>query len=256
MTRPALRSWQRVTGQRPFVLGHRGVRGPGVRVTENTLAALEAAIEAGADGVELDVRLTRDGAVVVFHDATLTRITRGAHTARVDELSAAELRALTLPCGRQIPLLDEALDWSRRHQCKVNIELKYDGGDPAPLVTAVASCVRSAASPERLLLSSFDGATVLLLAHELEDHVIACLTEYPLAVPAVDELTEHGVIAIHPEHSLLSPAALAAFRRCFALVNTWTVNDAHRVNELARLGVDTIITDDPTGALAALAAPA
>jgi hypothetical protein len=107
MTREALQYWQRRAGQRPFVLGHRGVRGPSVRVTENTLGAFEAAIEAGADGVELDVRLAKDGAVVVIHDATLTRITQGVHTARVDALSLPELRAVALPGGQRISTLDE-----------------------------------------------------------------------------------------------------------------------------------------------------
>jgi len=254
MTAAALGYWQRATGRRPIVLGHRGVRGPAVRVTENTLGAFELAIEAGADGVELDVRLAQDGAVVVVHDATLTRISLGEHTSRVDELSLAELRVVELPGAQRIATLEEVLSWSLRHQCRVNIELKHEAADPAPLVEGVARVVASAQHPERLLFSSFDRETVLALGARLEGHVIAWLTETTLDLnPELLALPGRGVVAIHPKHTLLDRPALDVLRQHFSLVNTWTVNDPKRVAELAGLGVDTIITDDPRAALAALA---
>lgn len=253
MTGVAVGYWQRAAGHRPFVLGHRGVRGPTVGVTENTLGAFELAIEAGADGVELDVRLAKDGTVVVVHDATLTRISLGEHTSRVDELSLAELRAVELPGSQQISTLEEVLSWSLRHQCRVNIELKHEGADPTRLVAGVADVVASVTRPERLLFSSFDRQTVLALAARLEGQVVAWLTEYTIELtPEVLALPDRGVIAIHPRHTLLERLALTALRQRFSLVNTWTVNDPARVAELAELGVDTIITDDPRGALAAI----
>jgi len=254
----ALQSWQRPKGERPIILGHRGVRGPGVSVTENTLGAFEMAIDAGADGVELDVRLAKDGAVVVVHDATLKRITLGAHTARVDALGLAELRAVTLPGAQRISTLDEVLAWAGRHRCRVNVELKHEGHDPTRLVAGVADIVDAhsrlhTTSPDRLLFSSFDKATVLALAARLEGYVVAWLTERPLDMGAEAEvLGERGVVAIHPKHSLLNAAMLAALRQRFAVVNTWTVNDPIRVAELARLGVDCVISDDPAGARRAL----
>lgn len=236
------------------MLGHRGVRGPSVGVTENTRGAFDAAIAAGADGVELDVRLAKDGAVVVVHDETLTRITRGAHTGRVDALTLAELRAVPLPGGQRISTLDEVLAWADRHQCRVNVELKYDGHGPTQLAARVAELVAPGGSPARLLFSSFDQATVLDLAGRLEDSVVAWLTEDSLDLTAMNPALEQGgIVAIHPKHSLLNEATLGALRQRFALVNTWTVNDTERVTELGQLGVDTIITDDPAGALGALA---
>lgn len=223
-------------------------------VTENTMGAFEAAIEAGADGVELDVRLAKDGALVVVHDETLTRITLGAHAARVDALTLAELRAVALPGDQRISTLDEVLAWSERQQCRVNVELKYDGLGPTRLAARVAELVAAGGSPARLLFSSFDEATVIELAGRLEDYIVAWLTEDPLDVTALDRaLGERGIVAIHPRHTLLNPATLGALRQRFALVNTWTVNETNRVTELAELGVDTIITDDPAGALRALA---
>lgn len=253
----ALGYWQRRAGQRPIVLGHRGVRGPTVSVTENTLGAFELAIEAGADGVELDVRLAKDGAVVVVHDATLTRISLGEHESRVDELSLAELRAVGLPGAQRISTLAEVFSWSEGEQCRLNVELKHEGHDPSELVAGVADAVALVPHPERVLFSSFDRETVLALAARLDRHVIAWLTESALELtPEVAALPDRGVIAIHPKHTLLGHTALAALRQRFALVNTWTVNDPKRVAELAELGVDSIITDDPKATLAALASSA
>lgn len=244
--------WQRPEGLRPWVLGHRGVRGRGVKVAENTLGAFDAAIAAGADGIELDVRLAKDGAVVVVHDDTLTRVTRGAHTARVDALTSAELRTVTLPGAQHVPTLDEVLVWSERHQCRMNVELKYDGR-ATELAAAAAQVVTAHGSPARLLFSSFDLATVVELAERLEGALVGWLSDAPVTISAVDGvLAERNIVAIHPKHSLLNATTLAALRRRFAIVNTWTVNDSQRAVELARLGVDAIITDDPAGTLAAL----
>ncbi|HEY6728503.1 MAG TPA: glycerophosphodiester phosphodiesterase family protein [Polyangiaceae bacterium] len=250
----ALRYWRCPEGRRPWVLGHRGVRGPHVSVAENTLGAFDAAIAAGADGVELDVRLAKDAAVVVMHDETLSRVTLGAHTERVDALTLAELRTVVLPGEQRISTLEEVLAWSKLQQCRLNVELKYDGHGPTPLAEHVAALVASNGSPERLLFSSFDATTALDLAQRLEDYVVAWLTEDPVDVTRAPEvLLEHGIVAIHPKHALLNATTLRALRERFALVNTWTVNDTTRVTDLAALGVDTIITDDPAAALGALA---
>ncbi|HEU5076964.1 MAG TPA: glycerophosphodiester phosphodiesterase family protein [Polyangiaceae bacterium] len=249
MTRAASRYWQRRAGQRPLVLGHRGIT---TNATENTLAAFEGALQAGADGVEFDVRLAQDGAVVAVHDATLTRITRGSNTSRIAELSLSELRAVTLPCGQRISTLDEVLTWSERHQCRLNVELKHEGHDPALLVAGVADATDAHGSPARLLFSSFDKATVVELSAQLESYVVAWLTDHPADLAAAEALGERGILAMHPKHTLLNLASFAALRQRFDLINTWTVNDPVRVAELARLGVDCVITDDPAGALRAL----
>lgn len=251
MSRAASQYWQRPAGQRPFVLGHRGLT---TRATENTLAAFEGALQAGADGVEFDVRLTQDGAVVAVHDATLTRITRGSHKAPIAELSLAELRAVALPCGQRISTLDEVLAWSERHQCRLNVELKHEGHDPARLVAGVADATAARGSPGRLLFSGFDKATLVELAAQLESYVVAWLTEHPADLGAAEALGARGILAMHPKHSLLNQASFAFLRQRFDLINTWTVNDPERIAVLARLGVDGIITDDPAGALLALAA--
>jgi glycerophosphoryl diester phosphodiesterase len=74
-------AWQRPAGARPFVLGHRGARHA---APENTQRAFELALAEGADGIELDVRLDRDGRVIVLHDRTLARVSAGQETRDVE----------------------------------------------------------------------------------------------------------------------------------------------------------------------------
>lgn len=246
-----LEYWRRPPRSRPWILGHRGLC---THAPENTLGAFEAAVVAGADGVELDVRLSRDGQVVVIHDHTLTRITLGSRTELVGELSAAELGAVLLPAGERLSTLAEVLVWADHHECRVNVELKHEGDDPTRLVRAVADVVGSSQHPERLLFSSFDTATVCELARTLDNAAIAWLTESAsdLGQPE-DELRMLQVRALHPKHVVLNADVMQALRQRFALINTWTVNQPERVVLLANLGVDTIITDNPVGAFGAFA---
>lgn len=264
-----LEYWQRPRQSRPWVLGHRGLC---TDSPENTLGAFEAALRAGADGVELDVRLSRDAEVVVVHDRTLTRITLGTRTEPVAELTWAQLAAVTLPSSsaevgsktqpnaERLSTLAEVLAWADHRQCRVNVELKHEGDDPTRLVRAVADVVGSSEHPERLLFSSFDKTTVCELARTLgvgstqAPYVIAWLTEHGADhEPTLAELSEHAIRAIHPKHVVLTADVMRTLRQRFALINAWTVNQPQSVIRLASLGIDSIITDDPRAALRALA---
>src|SRR3712207_9162229 len=96
-------------------IGHRGTPSCGEH-SENTLQSIRAALDAGADGVEVDVQATREGVLVLAHDRDLGRILgTGARTGPVvAESTLAELRALRLPVGARIPTLAEALDLAAR----------------------------------------------------------------------------------------------------------------------------------------------
>src|SRR5207302_6350972 len=104
---------------RVWVVGHRGAMG---YCPENTMASFERGLELGADWIELDVHLSRDGALIVIHDETLDRTTNGHGLVRDHSLS--ELKALDAGDGQRIPTLDEVLDWARRANTVVDIEVK------------------------------------------------------------------------------------------------------------------------------------
>src|SRR5690606_35981000 len=123
---------------------------------ENTLPAFEQALAAGADGVELDVRLNADGHVVVFHDADLTRMTQGNISSRIADLSLAELLEVDLGQGARIPTLEQVLSFAEPRRCRLNIELKSDGSSPAKLVDAVSRLLDANPSDMKALLSSFE----------------------------------------------------------------------------------------------------
>jgi glycerophosphoryl diester phosphodiesterase len=243
--------FRRVPGALPLVLGHRGARHA---APENTLRAFELARTEGADGVELDVRLDGSGEVVVFHDRTLTRITRRRSNARVDALTTAELRGFDVGHGERVPLLAEVLCWARERDLCVNVELKSTGETRRSLVAAVLK--RLAGEPgleERLLLSSFDPVAVRVLSLALPRVAVCWLVEEKQRFFRFGFGRRLlGAAGINPEHTLLGDSTLRRWKRGGGLVNTWTVNDPERAVACAALGVDSIISDVPGRIVSAL----
>lgn len=237
---------------RPLLLGHRGARHA---APENTFAAFDLALEEGAEGVELDVRLNASGEVVVCHDVTLERVTDGQDRRAVHALSSAECRAVRLRDGEPLPFLKDVLEWSARRGACVNIELKMDGHRRPALVRGVAALAERHGSPGDLLISSFN--LLAVLAHRALAPAIASawLLEAPAAA-AQPWLASAGESAIHPKHTLITPQRLARWKARVGRVHTWTVNDPTRAAELAAMGVDCLITDNPGALKRALGAGA
>ena len=224
------------------MLGHRGARHA---APENTLAAFDLARQEGADGVELDVRLDGGGRVIVLHDPTLERVTGGAESRHAEDIPSSELSRLDVGSGERIPLLAEALAWARTHEQRVNIELKSNVRRRALLLERVAEVVRSVPLPP-VLCSSFHPHFVWWLARHIPDLPRAWLVHDKQRLlkyaPGSHLLGANGV---HPEHVLATAERVARLKRTGCLVNVWTVNDPARARQLARNGVDAIISDVP-----------
>jgi glycerophosphoryl diester phosphodiesterase len=223
---------------RPLVWAHRGCP---TEAPENTLAAFAAAVDAGADGVEFDVQLSRDGVPVVIHDETLDRTTDGhgpvgAHT-------AAQLAALDAGAGAGVPTLADVLDLLAPTRLGVNIELKNSVVAYPGLEQAVLAAVAAAGLGERVVLSSFSAASVGRLAR-LTDLEVALVYSRPWPRPLA-LATELGARAVHPARRLVYPGLVAAARRRGLAVRPWVVNDAGALRRLARVGVDGVFTDAP-----------
>jgi len=228
----------------PLIYAHRGASADH---PENTLAAFEGAVDQGADAVELDVRVTRAGELVVLHDASYP-----------DGRLVWETPAAERPDG--VPLLDEALDACA--PLLVNVEIKNIPGDlgegvshdPAtadPVVDLLVS--RAASRPgERILVSSFDPAT-LARVRERSDLATGLLVFDLSADPAVVErAVDEGHVALNPWDPFVDRALVDRCRAAGLDVNAWTVDDPVRHVELASLGVDGIITNVPAVARGAL----
>jgi glycerophosphoryl diester phosphodiesterase len=241
--------WLKPSGARPFVLGHRGARHA---APENTLTAFELARREGADGVELDVRLDREGRVIVLHDRTLGRVSNQAETRDVELLGARELDRVPVGSDR-VPLLAEVLAWARAAGMKVNVELKSDVSRPFALLESVARVVRaSGLEPELVLFSSFQPGFVAALAVLAPDLPRAWLVDKSGVFRRAPgfRLIADGV---NPNRELVTTAAMRRWQRRGAPIATWTVNAMDEARRVAALGVDTIISDCPGQILAGLA---
>lgn len=224
----------------PAIWAHRGASGD---FPENTREAFTGALEQGADWVELDVRLTRDGHLVVNHDSTYGD-GRGVWATPAD----------ARPEG--ILLLDEALEACRG--MGVNVEIKNSPGDlgdadapgdgavPHDLEVADAVVEVAVASGVQVLVSSFDEPT-LDRVRSLEPRLETGFLVFDLnADPNLPErAAEAGDVAVHPWEPFVDEAFVERCGRLGLRINAWTVDDQERVVALARLGVDAVITNYP-----------
>ena len=214
----------------PLLLGHRGT--PALH-RENTLTGFQAALDAGLDGVELDVRRLGDGTLVVHHDAQLE-----------DGRALPTLRAAELPAF--VPTLDAVLAWAADTGAFVNVELKHEAARPDDRVGRTLDAIRAHGVSRRVIVSSFM-PTLLRAARdaapEIERGLLTHKPYPPLLVRAVMAWT--GSAALHPHHALIDAALMDTARRRGWQVNTWTVNDPAEATRLSALGVHALIGDHP-----------
>ncbi len=226
----------------PKIVGHRGAS---ATAQDNTLHALQLAVDQGADGVEIDVRRSLDDVLVLHHDAHLS------DGRRIREINSADL-------PDSVPSLAEALEVC--HSIWTNIEVKNLPDDPDydaahGISLAVAGLVAAFDAHDRVLVSSFDMDSVTRIGAIDPDIELGWVTAGG-ARPAslIERAVARGMTAIHP-HDMLVDAHFVEMARSEGLgVNVWTVNDAPRIIDLATWGVDGIITDDPAFAIQVLAA--
>jgi glycerophosphoryl diester phosphodiesterase len=213
-----------------LVLAHRGANR---QAPENTVPAMVRALEVGADGVELDVHRTADGALAVRHDAETP-------AGPVTALTRAEL-AVTLP---EVPVLEAVLDVCRGRL--VNVEVK----DPDPrAVEALVALLEARGGTDMVLVSSFHLPTVDRVRDLAPDVPSAFLSFGLDPLEALDTAREHGHDALHPDVWTLlqnDPAEVAERAHEDGMqVNVWTVNEADQLLRLRDAGVDGVVTDVP-----------
>ena len=222
---------------------------------ENTIEAFELARDAGADGVELDVRACATGEAIVFHDATLARLAgRGHHIA---DMSLADVRSVELNAGRRISTLDDVIEHVGR-DLLVNIEIKSPRLFRAQRdVDAALACIERHAAADRVLVSSFDPAAVWRVRRRAP-HLRTGLLFHKGAPVVLKRAWVAPVLrpfALHPEDVLITAERVAVWRRRGFAINAWTVDHPARLRALAALGVDIVMANDPGAALRALAGP-
>jgi glycerophosphoryl diester phosphodiesterase len=229
----------------PLVVGHRGGRGEGWP-PENTLASFAQARAQGARAIELDVRTSAGGAVIVFHDDTLARMTHGRDARRVCDVPEEELLRADLGQGATIPLLRDVLAWARRGDVAVNVEMKHDVPHRRLLARETVAIARESGAD--VVLSSFDPVLLALAAAYEPSLPRALLTQRKQRIwlDAIQEaMRPRLVAALHLERTQCRPALIAQCRRRGLRVGVWTVNDPAEALDLVRMGAASIITDRP-----------
>jgi glycerophosphoryl diester phosphodiesterase len=203
---------------------------------ENTIGAFEAAVALGVDGVELDVRRTLDGTLVVHHDPA------------VDGQIIAQSGCRTLP--NYVPTLEEAL--SALRGVAVNVEIKNsrwpnepDYDESGEYARQVVTTIREAGWHDSVRVSCFDLATSAVVRSFDRDITVDWLL---WGVDALDALIRAHVLgfdAINPHFSAVTASVVNQARELQLGVNVWTVNTREDLERMASLGVANVITDDP-----------
>lgn len=232
---------------RPTLFGHRGSRGD---APENTLAAFEVAHESGADGIEIDVRPTADGALVVMHDPTLERTAGDPRS--VAELSLAALAEIRCD-GQRVPTLEETLVFCHQRGLALNVELKRDVPSRPRAVLAAARTLLRHRPGSGIVVSSFDP---LMLAgfHLLAPEIPTALLLEPESAARYghERFARRLGVAVHVDRTMLTTARLARWRAAELKVAVWTVNEPEELRGFCRLGVDGLICDNPRVARAVI----
>ncbi len=226
-------------------VAHRGASG---LAPENTIVAFEKAVELGADALELDLHLTRDGELVVIHDETLDRTTDGRGP--VHERSLDELKRLDAGrwfgqafAGQRIPTLTEVLD-RFAGTLPLALELKAGSAVFPGIEEAVVAALRRHSAVEQVAVASFDHFALLRLK-EIEPALRTgmLMVGRPVSVPAIAHACRAEAVAL--EASFVTETEVGACRAAGLQLLAWVVNEPRRMRHLLALGVDGIITDRP-----------
>ncbi len=234
---------------RPAVIGHRGARG---HAPENSMAAFEKGAALGADLVECDVHLSRDGQVVVIHDETVDRTT--SKTGRVQDLTADDLAHLDLGDGRGVPRLADLLAWVARQAGEgtrgdpgalgIVVEIKNGPVFYPDIAVKVVAAIAAASMIERTMVISFDHLAVReakVLCPELATGILY----HARLVDPVSAARSARADSIWPSIAMLTPEVVREAHAAGLGAFTWTANTLAEIDRALDSGVDGAGSDYP-----------
>lgn len=217
-----------------LIVGHRGAP---TLASENTLASVERAIEVGADAVEVDVRLSRDGHAMVFHDLDMKRLT--GVDAKITELTLEELRKLRVQGREPIPTLEEVLELVKKYGVELLIEVKDPRATPR-----VLELVKNVGMCSSTYITSFYHSVALEVLR-IEPRIRRGLIVVGELVSFGDAIRVTKAHHVANHYNYVTPRFVEAIHRADAKVYAWTVNSVATARRLVELGVDAIVTDMP-----------
>jgi glycerophosphoryl diester phosphodiesterase len=216
---------------------------------ENTMASFARAVELGADWVELDVHLARDGALAVIHDDTLDRTTTG--TGFVKDHTLPELKRLDAGswfapqyAGERIPSLDEVLAWAREQGVTVDVEIKSAPFRYSGIEEAVVGALERHGMSENAIVISFDHGAVQRVK-ALDPRVATGVLYAARPVDQVDLARRADADALLPHWAYVTPADVRAAHAAGLAVLPWVSSDPRVLKSLIEACVDGIGTNHP-----------
>jgi glycerophosphoryl diester phosphodiesterase len=246
------------SGEKPRVLAHRGLTFVGAKklvgdaakasVDENSIQAFITAQDAGAQLIESDLQVTKDGVAVLFHDDDLERV--AGVKRKIRDLSLADLQKISLEFGARIPTLREAL--IALPAASFNLDFKVTGViDPAVRI------IEELGAHDRILVAGFSDGRRRAALRKLGRPVVTSAGSITVIrlwlaaklgnVKAIGRLAADINALQIPTHSgkinLSSPAFIAAMHAAGLELHYWTINDPSQMLELLRLGADGLVTD-------------
>lgn len=224
------------------VIAHRGYSDV---YPENTLAAFAGAMDIGADYIELDVQMTSDGQIVVFHDADLKRIT--GEEGAIADYTLEQLKQLDVGnwfgpeyAGERIPTLQEALQFMQASDCQVYLELK-DIGSRDGFVETVMETVEQCGMLERCVLASFQYDYLQQVkSMNAEAATLFITTMGKATLPAEFPADFYG---LHME--TVTADVIQAIHDAGCKVFVWTVETPEQMRNLVKMGADGLVTNKP-----------
>lgn len=226
--------------KKPTICAHRGAS---VKAPENTVAAFKLAGQLGADMFELDVSLTKDGEMVIMHDATVDRTTDG--TGKVSDLTLAQIKTLDAGSwkgaqftGERVPTLEDT--FVNREGQMINIEIKANVPNVEETADKVVALIQRYGLQKNVVVSSFSAAALERVY--ADDPTIPTGFLFGATIP---KSFPRGITAVHPYFSVVNEKFVGWARGNGWNINAWTINDPKEMRRLMSLGVDMIITDAP-----------
>lgn len=224
----------------PLIIAHRGASAV---APENTIAAFEAAITAGADGIEFDVRLSRDNLPVIIHDDTLYR-THGIRR-RVADMTLNEL----IQVG--VPSLAQLFDLFRSNELLLCLEMKCEPGQQATMAEACARSIDEYQLRNRIIVECFD-LSALKILNEIDPALkTAALFQSPASPFMIDRAIGSGASVLALHYRCVNARMIQQARSAGLKIVVWTVDDPTWVERARSNDIEALITNDPAALLAA-----
>ena len=226
-----------------MVIGHRGAMG---HETENTLAAIQKAMDLGVDMIEIDVFKIKSGEIAVFHDERLERISNAP--GNIEEYYITELRQVILDGNHRIPILQEVL---RLIDNKVALNIELKGANTADRVNFITNYYieKKGWSLENILISSFNWDELREMRKLNPEIAIAVLTEDEDPTVAIPVAKELNAVAVNPWFKTLTADNVKKIQDEGFKVYTYTVNEVEDINKMKEYGVDGIFINYPERAM-------